>query len=44
MKCLITWLSEDWELTTTEESVALYFKDNLPLFNFHETTTGYYTR
>ena len=44
MKYLIIWLSEDWELTTLEERVALYFKDNLPLFNLHETATGYYTR
>ena len=41
MKYLIIWLSEDWELATPEERVELCFKDNLPLFNLHETAIGY---
>ena len=44
MKYLIKWLSEDWELITPEERVTLYFEDDLPLFNLHETATIYYTR
>ena len=41
MKYLIIWLSEDWELATPEERVELCFKDNLPLFNLHETAIDY---
>ena len=42
-KYLITWLSEDRELITPRERVALHFKDNLPLFNLRKTATCYYT-